>query len=309
MEEKELVHWGIKGMRWGFRRFQNKDGSLTAAGRKRYDNDKDSDSESSKDKDSPAPKPKTAKEMSNDELNDAIKRLKLEQEYKRLNADVNPEQVSTGKRLVNEFLDKAIIPALQEGGRQAIKDFISNTAKKAWDDGEVSEYDRLKKESELTKFKREIAQNKKQAREADDWLKNRDQDLADRKKRQEERAKKEAEAKKQTEQIINDAKKDAKKANQEEKKAAKQARKDLKQEEKERRDRINNAFKNNTEKVAKSNDDLIKESVATLKEVKAQRDDGIRIVDAWGKTLSTVHPTPQSVDRGRSIIDEILRID
>lgn len=33
----ELYHWGIKGMRWGVRRYQNKDGSLTAAGRKRYD--------------------------------------------------------------------------------------------------------------------------------------------------------------------------------------------------------------------------------------------------------------------------------
>lgn len=32
----ELQHHGIKGMKWGQRRFQNKDGSLTAAGQKRY---------------------------------------------------------------------------------------------------------------------------------------------------------------------------------------------------------------------------------------------------------------------------------
>ena len=31
----ELYHWGIKGMKWGIRRFQNKDGSLTALGKKR----------------------------------------------------------------------------------------------------------------------------------------------------------------------------------------------------------------------------------------------------------------------------------
>lgn len=31
----ELTHWGIKGMRWGIRRFQNKDGSLTPAGERR----------------------------------------------------------------------------------------------------------------------------------------------------------------------------------------------------------------------------------------------------------------------------------
>lgn len=32
-----LVHHGIKGQKWGVRRYQNEDGSLTAAGRKQYD--------------------------------------------------------------------------------------------------------------------------------------------------------------------------------------------------------------------------------------------------------------------------------
>lgn len=32
----ELYHYGVKGMRWGVRRYQNQDGSLTNAGKKRY---------------------------------------------------------------------------------------------------------------------------------------------------------------------------------------------------------------------------------------------------------------------------------
>lgn len=32
----EIYHYGVKGMKWGVRRYQNKDGSLTNAGKKRY---------------------------------------------------------------------------------------------------------------------------------------------------------------------------------------------------------------------------------------------------------------------------------
>lgn len=34
--ENDLVHHGIKGMKWGVRRYRNEDGTLTAAGKKRY---------------------------------------------------------------------------------------------------------------------------------------------------------------------------------------------------------------------------------------------------------------------------------
>lgn len=38
----ELYHHGIKGMKWGVRRFQKKDGTLTSAGKKRYADDPNS---------------------------------------------------------------------------------------------------------------------------------------------------------------------------------------------------------------------------------------------------------------------------
>lgn len=34
--DDELMHYGIKGQKWGVRRFQNEDGTLTDAGRKKY---------------------------------------------------------------------------------------------------------------------------------------------------------------------------------------------------------------------------------------------------------------------------------
>lgn len=36
MNNLELKHWGVKGMKWGVRRYQNADGTLTDAGKKRY---------------------------------------------------------------------------------------------------------------------------------------------------------------------------------------------------------------------------------------------------------------------------------
>ena len=36
MEYNELMHYGVKGQKWGIRRYQNKDGTLTNVGKHRY---------------------------------------------------------------------------------------------------------------------------------------------------------------------------------------------------------------------------------------------------------------------------------
>lgn len=74
-----LAHHGIKGQRWGVRRYQNKDGSYTSAGKIRR-RSYSSDYEETRDL-----RKKSAKELSNEELKKLNKRMNLETEYNRLN--------------------------------------------------------------------------------------------------------------------------------------------------------------------------------------------------------------------------------
>jgi hypothetical protein len=65
IKDGELYHYGVLGMKWGVRRYQNKDGTLTTAGKRRY---KTSASDE-------------AKTMSDKELREKINRMQLERRY------------------------------------------------------------------------------------------------------------------------------------------------------------------------------------------------------------------------------------
>ena len=125
----ELCHYGIRGMRWGIRRYQNSDGSLTTAGRKRYSTGKRHSiftrkKTTSKVKAKPAeekPKQKSVSEMSDAELNAFLNRKRLEQQYYQLMATPQKKSaVAKGKEMVGKALENAAQDTLTQIAKYAM---------------------------------------------------------------------------------------------------------------------------------------------------------------------------------------------
>ena len=120
----ELRHQGIKGQKWGVRRFQNKDGSLTPNGKKRYGADDykntldkvnsagkivdevrkyNNSAQKSSDPDMERRIRKSINNMSDKELQQRVQRLNMEDNYTRMM--MHRENLEKGESFVNKALN------------------------------------------------------------------------------------------------------------------------------------------------------------------------------------------------------------
>ena len=84
----QIWHWGVKGMKWGVRRYQNADGSLTDAGKRRYSTDVAANA-----------KKKKNNRLPEESLNDPNRWVKEDQERTKRVVDSGSQMTSNLKTL------------------------------------------------------------------------------------------------------------------------------------------------------------------------------------------------------------------
>lgn len=127
MAYNELYHYGVKGMKWGVRKAPVRSGHTPSKSKntkrsifgfkKKESTVKVKPKRKTTIEENPQPKKKTVKDMSDSELRDAINRIKLEDEYNRL----NPKQITTGKKFVDRVVNNIILPAGEDVAKQLVK--------------------------------------------------------------------------------------------------------------------------------------------------------------------------------------------
>lgn len=112
----ELYHHGIKGMRWGIRRFQKKGGGLTPAGKKRYsgkDDDSDTKSETKSEPESnEARRARALKSTNASEIyknRDVLTTAEIRERMDRINVETQLHAMSEkSKKTGMDYVNKAL---------------------------------------------------------------------------------------------------------------------------------------------------------------------------------------------------------
>lgn len=134
MPDNELYHHGIKGMKWGVRRFQRPDGSLTAMGRARQrlqdasDKHKAKKAEEARAKADKALRKKPISKLTDEELKARISRLEMEKKLVDLekNTADRAEKSSRVKSFMSVVGKEVVKPAVINAARNTVQNYLNS---------------------------------------------------------------------------------------------------------------------------------------------------------------------------------------
>lgn len=142
----ELYHHGILGQRKGIRRFQYLDGSLTPLGRLRYAKNREgkeeriakakakkiAKAEAEAKKSKKVNPSQQAREMTYEDLKQAVSRLSLEKQYASLYNELNPQKKSIAKKFVEKAIDTSV-KSITNAANRELSSALDELTKKASD--------------------------------------------------------------------------------------------------------------------------------------------------------------------------------
>lgn len=117
MDNSELYHHGILGMKWGVRRTPQQLGHNTSGS----NSDSPGHPTSKAGKGTSSGHKKSVREMTDEELSQKIRRLEMEKRYR----DLSPKEVSKGEAFAKHVATKMVLPAIEDAGKQLIKTGIT----------------------------------------------------------------------------------------------------------------------------------------------------------------------------------------